>query len=145
MLAVILSISHSQGRAFCAAIEGNDRLLGADIEYSEPRSPGFVEEYFTTLEREFLAAAPPEQLIALINAIWSGKEAALKAIRRGLAENTRIVSCLPHPHMAATTDWLPMRVEWDANRIKHPLPSLTGRWRLNDEFVMTLALAAEAS
>jgi 4'-phosphopantetheinyl transferase len=139
--AITLSISHSRGWAFCAAVEGENQLLGADIEFVEPRAPGFVEEYFTSTEIEFLAAAPPEQFTTLTNAIWSGKEAALKAIRRGLAEDTRIVTCLPHPRMTATTDWLPLRIAWNPER---PLPGLTGYWRLNDSFVLTLALTAEA-
>ena len=92
-----LSISHSQNRAFCAVMVGDGRALGADVEAIAERSPAFIEDYFTPLERQFLAAARPEQRVALVNAIWSGKEAALKAIRRGLAEDTRLVSCLPHP------------------------------------------------
>jgi 4'-phosphopantetheinyl transferase len=143
--AVTLSISHSHGRAFCAAIKDEDRLLGADIEFNEPRSTGFVGEYFTPLEQEYLAAAPPEQFVTLTNAIWSGKEAALKAIRRGLAEDTRIVSCLPHPLMTTIAEWLPMRIAWNPVRNERPLPGLTGYWRLNDGFVMALAIATEAS
>jgi 4'-phosphopantetheinyl transferase len=143
MPVITLSISHSRPWGFCAAVEGENRPLGADIERNEPRSPGFVEEYFTPLEWEYLTAAPPEQLVALTNAIWSGKEAALKAIRRGLAEDTRIVSCLPHPRMGTLTEWLPSRMAWNLDWIERPLPGLTGYWRLNDGYVMTLAVAAE--
>lgn len=145
MPVINLSISHSSPWGFCAAVEGENRPLGADIERNEPRSPGFVEEYFTPLEQEYLTVAPPEQLVALINAIWSGKEASLKAIRRGLAEDTRIVSCLPHPRMTATAEWLPMRIEWNPGRMERALPGLTGYWRFNDGFVMTLATATEVA
>ncbi len=138
-LAATLSISHAGGWAFCAALEGELQPLGADLEPIAPRSPGFAAEYFTDLEQEFLAAAPVEQRELLVNAIWSGKEAALKAIRRGLAEETRLVSCLPHPPMNTPSSWLPMRIVWDAGRIDHPLPSLTGRWRLYEGFLVTLA------
>jgi 4'-phosphopantetheinyl transferase len=137
--AATLSISHAGGRAFCAALEGEQPLLGADLEQIAPRVPGFVEAYFTDLEQRFLAAAPVEQRGELINAIWSGKEAALKAIRRGLAEDTRLVSCLPHPPMIAPTGWLPMRIAWEAERMGTPLPPLVGRWRPYDGFVVTLA------
>lgn len=140
-----LSISHSHGRAFCAAMVGENQLLGADLERIEPRSASFVEEYFTSLEQEFLAAVSEEHRAQLINAIWSGKEAALKAIRRGLAEDTRIVSCLPHPPMITPTGWLPMRITWDADRIDRPQPALIGRWRPLDGFVLTLATATEAA
>jgi 4'-phosphopantetheinyl transferase len=137
--AITLSISHSHSWAFCAAVAAANRPLGADIERVEPRSSGFAEEYFTTREREYLATAAPEQLIVLTTAIWSGKEAALKAIRRGLAEDTRIVSCLPHPPMSTPTGWLPLRIEWNPDRIERPLPDLLGCWRLNANFAMTLA------
>lgn len=140
--AVTLSISHSHGRAFCAAIRGRDLLLGADIEQIERRSTAFVEEYFTPLERRYLAAAPEEQVDTLANAIWSGKEAALKAIRRGLTEDTRIVSCLPHPAMIADPEWSPMRIVWSEERLARPMPALTGHWRHSNNSVLTLAYAA---
>lgn len=140
--AVTLSISHSHERAFCAVLEERDQLLGADIELVESRSDAFVKEYFTSLEQQFLAAAPSDQVDALTNAIWSGKEAALKAIRRGLAEDTRLVSCLPHPAMSADAEWLPMRVVWNKERIERPMPDLSGRWRRIDSFVLTLAYAS---
>ena len=137
-----LSISHSRDRAFCAAVWGVGKFVGADIEFIEPRLATFPDEYFTALERQFLAAASPEQPTTLTNAIWSGKEAALKAIRRGLAEDTRLVSCLPHPQMIGASEWLPMRIIWDARRQPQPMPPLTGRWRAGDGFVMTLAFAS---
>ena len=142
--AITLSISHSRDRAFCAAVEGENRPIGADTEHNEPRSDGFADEYFTPLEMQFLSAAPPEQHDWLINAIWSGKESALKAIRRGLTEDTRIVSCLPHPVMAESTKWLPMRIVWTEARVTETMPSLSGLWRVDGAYVMTLAFAAEA-
>jgi len=140
--AITLSISHSHERTFCGLMEGHDRALGADVERIEPRSAAFAKEYFTPLEQRFLAAAPQDQIDALTNAIWSGKEAALKAIRRGLAEDTRIVSCLPHPHMGTAAEWLPLRIVWDEERAGRPLPELAGRWRAMDGFVLTLAFGA---
>lgn len=139
---ISLSISHSRDRALCAAVEDKDRPLGVDIEFIEPRSVAFVEEYYTQLEQRFLSAAPVEQLDVLTNAIWSGKEAALKAIRRGLAEDTRIVSCLPHPQMDTPTEWLPMRIEGNKERIERRMPDLSGRWRRIDSFVLTLVYAS---
>ena len=139
--ALTLSISHTRQTAFCAAVERADQPLGADTEVVEPRSAAFAEEYFTHLENRFLAAAPPEQRQRLVNAIWSGKEAALKAIRRGLAEDTRLVSCVPHPMMTDGPEWLPMRIIWTEERLTRPLPLLSGRWRSDGEVVMTLAFA----
>ena len=134
-----LSISHSRDRAFCALVWGDDQPLGADIEAIEPRSPGFVADYFTATERALVAATPDDQQPTLANAIWSGKEAALKAIRRGLAEDTRLVTCLPS--MAEEQDgWRRLGYTWEA--IERGLPSLTGCWRETDGFVMTLAVGA---
>ena len=130
-----LSISHSHDRAFCALTLA-DVPLGGDLELIEPRSPGFVADYFTAAERELMAAAPPDRQATLANAIWSGKEAALKAIRRGLAEDTRLVSCLPGTDGAAA-GWRPLVYHWTA--AGRALPSLTGCWREADGFVLTLA------
>ena len=143
--AVTLSISHTHGVAFCGAVEGKNQLLGVDIEVIEPRAAGFAEEYFTPLENQFLSVAPAEQYATLINAIWSGKEAALKAIRRGLAEDTRIVTCLPHPLMGGQSEWLPMRIEWMAGRSNHFLAPLAGYWRREGDYAMTVAFAPEAA
>jgi 4'-phosphopantetheinyl transferase len=137
---ITLSISHARDYAFCAAMVGENRPLGADIEYAEPRSAAFVEDYFTPVEQALLAAAPPEQHTWLTNAIWSGKEAALKAIRRGLTEDTRLVSCLPDPLLGLSPEWLPMRIVW--NDPARGLPLLVGRWRPAGPFVLTLAASA---
>lgn len=137
-----LSLSHTQNRAFCAVMVGDGRPLGADVEAIAERSPAFIEDYFTPLEQQFLAAAPAEQRVALVNAIWSGKEAALKAIRRGLAEDTRLVSCLPHPVLDAGAEWLPMRIGWTKERASASLPPLAGLWRSAGDCVLTLAFAA---
>jgi 4'-phosphopantetheinyl transferase len=133
-----LSISHRAEYAFCSVMEGENQPLGVDIELIEPRSSGFVADYFTAEEQALLGNTPQDQRSMLVNAIWSGKEAALKAIRRGLAEDTRIVSCLPHPIMHQDSKWLPMRIIWQRGRTK---PRLTGRWREVDGFVLTLATA----
>ncbi len=131
-----LSISHSHDRAFCALALGADWPLGGDIEAIEPRSPGFVADYFTADERAFMAAAPDEQHPTLANAIWSGKEAALKAIRRGLAEDTRLVTCIPAADETAD-GWRRLRYRWEA--AGRTLPALSGRWREIDGFVLTVA------
>ena len=89
-----------------------------------------------------MATAPEAQQPTLANAIWSGKEAALKAIRRGLAEDTRLVTCLP-AEQEETDGWRPLYYRWEA--VERGLPALTGRWREGDGFVMTLAVARVAA
>ncbi|MCA9868145.1 MAG: 4'-phosphopantetheinyl transferase superfamily protein [Anaerolineales bacterium] len=143
LMPVTLSISHSHDWAFCAAVAGENRPLGADIEFNERRSAAFAEEYFTPPEIQLLSAAPAEQRDTLTNAIWSGKESALKAVRRGLAEDTRLVSCLPHPLKHEPSIWLPMRIIWNGNSPTRP--ELTGLWRPHSEFVLTLAVADSIS
>jgi len=131
-----LSISHAGNHAFCAVAFGANVPLGADIEAVEPRSPGFVADYFTATERDLIEAAAEDRRPTLANAVWSGKEAALKAIRRGLAEDTRLVTCLPLEN-AVDHGWRRLEYHWEAaGRI---LPPLEGRWRAQDGFVMTLA------
>jgi 4'-phosphopantetheinyl transferase len=133
-----LSISHSRDRAFCVLVWGDNQPLGCDIEAIEPRSPGFVADYFTADERALMAAAPAEQHPTLANAIWSGKEAALKAIRRGLAEDTRLVTCLPTRDEIAD-GWRPLHFRWEA--AGRALPALVGRWRELEGFVLTVAVS----
>ena len=137
--ALTLSISHSRDHAFCALVFGADRPLGGDIEAIEPRSPGFVADYFTAAERAFMAAALQEQHPTLANAIWSGKEAALKAIRRGLAEDTRLVTCLPAADETAE-GWRSLNYRWEA--AERALPALSGLWREMEGFVLTVAASS---
>ncbi len=139
---VSLSVSHSHGSAFCAAFETERAIPGADVERIEPRLPGFAADYFTPPEQSLLTLAPAEQRVTLTNAIWSGKEAALKAIRRGLAEDTRLVTCLPHPTVAGHQPWLPMPIRWTDEQDGPQRPALDGRWRVLDQFVVTLAFPA---
>ncbi len=140
---ITLSLSHSHDWAFAAAVAGRELPLGADLELVEQRSAAFVADYFTPAEQSFLAAAPPEQFDVLANAIWSGKEAALKAIRRGLAEDTRLITCLPHPIVGDSVGWLPIRYTWHSDTTRE-LPDLRGFWRLKEKFVMTLAFEDRA-
>lgn len=130
-----LSISHSHDLAFCAIVEGRGRFLGADIEYIEPRSVGFITDYCTAGEQAYLAVVPEDQHAILTNAVWSGKESALKAVRRGLAEDTRIVTCLPHPRMTGDPAWFPLRISWQHNT---PWPDMAGWWREANGYVMTV-------
>ena len=88
-----ISISHSHGISLCAAVSGPDSLIGADIELVEPRHENFASDFFTPGEQAQINHAAPERHDTLITAIWSGKEAALKAIRQGFRTDTRIVSC----------------------------------------------------
>jgi 4'-phosphopantetheinyl transferase len=88
---VTISLSHRAGTAVCAvALSG--AALGCDLELIEPRSDGFVADYFTTEEQALVARAFAADRPRLCALLWSGKESALKALRAGLRLDTRCVS-----------------------------------------------------
>jgi 4'-phosphopantetheinyl transferase len=86
-----ISLSHRAGRAICA-IAPLGGVVGCDLELIEPRSDGFVADYFTTEEQRLVARASPEDQPRLTTLIWSAKESALKALGVGLRFDTRSVS-----------------------------------------------------
>ena len=103
-----LSISHSQGVAFCALMlnqEGAAHAIGADIEFIEPRADNFVRDFFTADEMALVRQASPGGYDALVTAVWSAKEAVLKALRTGLRLDTRQVQCLIHGPLSVTDAW----------------------------------------
>lgn len=130
-----ISISHSRGHAFCALTAAPGYAPGADIEYVEPRDPGFVTDFFTDVEIARVHHAPPSAQPLLTTVIWSAKEAALKSLRRGLTVDTRQIVCLPDE--PATDGWAPVivRCHPELNAYVHH-----GWWRQMGEFVLTLAV-----
>lgn len=136
-----LSISHSNGHAFCAFLPNADAVLGADIELIEPRRPVFVADYFTDEEQERVAAVSAEMRPTLVTAIWSAKEAALKALHKGLSVDTRSVSCLIELDGTDSAEWQTFKIEIDNNRLPDA-PELTGAWRVFGRFVLTIATNA---
>jgi 4'-phosphopantetheinyl transferase len=132
-----VSISHSGGRAFCALVEDGD--IGVDIERIEPRDWQFVEDYFNAEEILRVRLAPAEQYETVITAIWSAKEAALKALRRGLTVDTHSLSCYI-PALEHVDDWSAFDIVCDRRLLDLPLaPSLAGWWRRMDDFALTVA------
>lgn len=133
-----LSISHSQGYALCAVVEGQDVAVGVDLEAIEPRTEDFVEAFFTPEERALLSN---ERLHDMqVTAIWSAKEAALKAVRLGMRAGPQHVSCLVQPVAVRPQDWTPYRIVWQLQDRPSPsLPKLAGWWQALGAFVLTLA------
>jgi len=168
VLPVALSNSHSRGHAFCAAIwldEGrvpssvppvraaeavpSSPSLGADLEWIEPRSDGFVRDFLTGEDRAFCEAAQGRERDLRANLVWSAKEAVLKVLRRGLTVDTWWLTCLP-TGAAAERDPALLAVEPDAEcwepltfrldpRLGYDRVRLAGAWREIDGFVATLA------
>jgi 4'-phosphopantetheinyl transferase len=130
---VVISLSHREGRAACAvASPGAD--LGCDLEVVEPRSDGFLTDYFATEEQVRLATAPTCDRTRLAALLWSAKESALKAMCVGLRFDTRrvIVSQVEDGNDGA---WHPFRVRYDGG------PIFAGWWQQTGCFVRTLAAA----
>ncbi len=117
-----LAISHSQGHAFCAVRSGQ-AAIGADMERIEPRLPGFAAAYFTDAEQERITLhASRFTYHSLVTAVWSAKEAVLKALQLGLRVDTRAVTCLLEvpdqaANEAAADDWRPFTIHLDAQRL----------------------------
>lgn len=133
-----LTISHSQGYAFCAMVEKENWPIGADMEHIEPRSATFVADYFTPSEITLLEGTPSHYVDTMITAIWSAKEATLKALHLGLSVDTRSVICLPTTSLESDTGWNTFSLFIDTQRIYRALPPLTGWWRVMGEYVLTL-------
>jgi 4'-phosphopantetheinyl transferase len=149
-----LSISHSGDRAFCAVHwQDADRAaaIGCDIERIEPRDPSFVRAYFTEAEAAAVATAPAALSPLLVTALWSAKEAVLKAWRIGLRVDTRTIDCdlgsasgrAPGALFGAEDrPWQPLsaQVSGQMGRLAAPASGVDGWWRVDDGYVMTLAV-----
>jgi hypothetical protein len=88
-------------------------------------------------------AATPAAGDVLATVIWSGKEAALKALREGLRLDTQRIACLFDVAAAASTqDWKPFRIDVD-EQLGAQFPGVwSGWWRLHGRHVLTVAVLA---
>ena len=133
-----VSISHSNGQAFCG-LHAGPGTLGVDIERIEPRAPEFAQDYFTTPELAQLHAAPPSQRDLLTTLIWSAKEAALKSLRLGLTVDTRSVSCAPAEGYGPSWGWGTLGV---TSTLQAAGAGFAGWWRTVGEYVLTVVILA---
>ena len=156
-----LSISHSHGVAVSALVIGEEHqdgdvgtsidspagaAVGADIEFCEPRAPSFARDFFTEPEVALVEQSRAGERDYAITAIWSAKEAVLKALRTGLRLDTRAVQCLVRPPHPVGDTWRQFAVE--------PPPAgrqgvrWFGWWRRPPAYpdaVLTLALMEKSS
>jgi 4'-phosphopantetheinyl transferase len=105
-----ISISHREHLAFCALSHAGMGGLGADIELIEPRPSGFLEDFFTTNEFDLGMSYNEHQRDIWFTLVWSLKEAALKALGKGLRLDTRCVEITrleesPRRLTTAETGW----------------------------------------
>lgn len=131
-----LSISHRGEQALSAVSSSTRVRVGADLERVEPRTSEFVRDFFTVPEQRLVERVFSEARDELVAAIWSSKEAVLKALELGLTVDTRRVCCLPE--LCAATGWRQVQVACD--------PALLGRasdvrawWHVVEGQVRTLA------
>ncbi len=133
-----ISISHSYNCAVCAVTERPFWAIGTDLEKIETRGDSFTQDYFTNEEQQLVRQAMPEMRDTLVTAVWSAKEAALKALHLGLRADTRAVNCLIQPEQIRPLSWTPFKIELDSARLGN-VPRLAGWWRTIDDFVLTMA------
>ena len=166
-LPVSLSISHSHGTAFCGLVEarrleiGDWRLgassqspisnlqsplrssLGCDLELIEPREGNFLDSFFTVEEMTAVRALRERNPVAgdiLTTAIWSGKEAVLKALREGLRIDTRRMTCRFDAFDEPPQEWTPFTVAVD-DGLALQFPGVwAGWWRADGRYVYSMAL-----
>jgi 4'-phosphopantetheinyl transferase len=129
-----LSISHRGRLALCAFCEGQDCSLGADIEKIESRNEVFAEDYFTRVEQNQLDGSAGAERDRLVTLIWSAKEAALKALLKGLRLDTRSVEI--SRISSVNSGWGGFMVRSDQTTAG----VWRGWWQVWGEYVLTLAL-----
>jgi 4'-phosphopantetheinyl transferase len=89
-----LSLSHREGVAAAAYCPGAHCQVGIDLEYVEPREWSFVEDFFTDAEIHAVRNTSESKQPLLVTVLWSAKEAVLKAWRKGLRLDTRMVEII---------------------------------------------------
>jgi 4'-phosphopantetheinyl transferase len=139
-----MSLSHSGDRALCV-MNSAATQVGADIERIEPRSEAFVHDYLAPTEIELVEQSPPAGRALHVTAVWSAKEAVLKALRLGLRVDTRAVICRIAPVTTSPQLWVRLAVELDADCRPGQPPTLTGWWRTAGDYVLAVAVCSGPS
>lgn len=133
--AVELSISDRAGWAVCVVGPpgGSGAALGIDLELVEPRSEGFVGDFFTPAEaaavRQLPAGAARDEAA---NLVWSAKESALKVLKVGLRADTRSVQ-VRYARERRPDGWAPLAMAGEDGS------AFTGWWRRDGVFLLTTA------
>ncbi|HEY1470831.1 MAG TPA: 4'-phosphopantetheinyl transferase superfamily protein [Candidatus Acidoferrum sp.] len=132
--AATISLSHRAGIAACAVTMPGVEL-GCDLETVEPRSEGFVADYFTTAEQLLIVQASAADRQRLVAMLWSAKESTLKASHQGLRLDTRSVIVSPGDAAFELHGWSPMQVHHADRRV------FRGWWQHADGMVRTVVAA----
>jgi 4'-phosphopantetheinyl transferase len=138
-----LSLSHRQDRALCVLFP-LELAAGCDLEWIEPRSDAFLEDFFTPDERARVAVEAGGRRWLVQNLIWSAKESCLKALHVGLGRDTRSIEVsLPELDLPPAGGWRPLSaVDREAVREsgegRRGAPAFFGWWLERDGFVLTV-------
>ncbi|HEX6877914.1 MAG TPA: 4'-phosphopantetheinyl transferase superfamily protein [Nocardioidaceae bacterium] len=129
-----VSLSDRAGWAVCLVGQDLSRV-GCDLEIVEPRSTGFVADFLTPAEQEYVAARPRADRDAAANLLWSAKESALKVLKVGLRRDTRSVEVTvtdEPPGRKGLAGWAGLEVRTMEG------PVLPGWWRRDGCFLVTV-------
>lgn len=130
-----LSLSHSRGVGLCAiAPDGGE--VGCDVEAIEPRSPAFLEDYFTQEERELVGRTTDAIRDRVVTLLWSAKESTLKALGCGLRSDTRAVNATPDDLQTRGEGWHLLSAAHTGGGIYY------GWWRESRELIRTVVVNA---
>ena len=127
-----VSISDRAGWAVCVTSPTGPLAVGCDLELVEPRTPGFVRDFFTAAEQRWIAScAAGDERDMGANLVWSAKESALKVLRTGLRRDTRTVEVtLAAPR---ADGWGELTVRASEGTV------FPGWWRREGRFLLTVA------
>jgi 4'-phosphopantetheinyl transferase len=135
-LTLDVSLSDRAGWAVCVVAERRGRV-GCDVEIVEPRSAGFVADFLTPAEQDYVASRPDDDRHAAANLIWSAKESALKVLQTGLRRDTRSVEVAVAPSRGdqggMTSGWYRLEVRTAEGGV------IPGWWRRDGVFLVTVA------
>jgi 4'-phosphopantetheinyl transferase len=133
-----VSLTDRAGWAVCLVGPGLGRV-GCDLELVESRSDGFVHDFLTPAEQDYVLGRSGDDRDAAANLVWSAKESALKVLRTGLRRDTRTVEVTimpPDPSRPGGEDgWGRLEVRQAGGDI------LPGWWRRDGSFLLMVAAA----
>ncbi len=133
-----VALTDRAGWAVCMVGTALGRL-GCDLELVEPRSKGFVVDFLTPFERDWVASLPAADRDAAANLVWSAKESALKVLQTGLRRDTRSVEVRIATTATGTVGeglpagWCSLEVRLREGGV------LPGWWRRDGRFLLTVA------
>ena len=125
-----ISLSHRRGMALCA-ISGQ-ASVGCDLEWIEPRSAAFVDDYFTSTEQTLIEESGVEGPTLVANGLWSAKESVLKLLGVGLRADPRSLTVL--------TSQPPTTAGWRQFEVRRASDGrmFEGWWRRERSWILTV-------